>query len=71
MRRPRRGSFEDRFPRGEIAPWDQILAGIIYEQPTDPAQRVEPLPRAFCVFFILLSSLVIYGAIISLFGLFN
>ena len=71
MRRPRRGSFENGIPRAGIAPWDQILSGIIYEQPGDPAARVEPLPRPFCFFFIVLSSLVIYGAIISLLGLLN
>jgi hypothetical protein len=55
----------------EIAPWEPILGDIPYEKPAAPAQRAEPLPRAFCVLFIVLSSLVIYGALFSLLGLLN
>jgi hypothetical protein len=71
MRRPRRGSFENGIPRVEIARWEQILGAIPYEKPADSARRAEPLPRAFCVLLIVLSSLVIYGALFSLLGLLN
>jgi hypothetical protein len=71
MRRPRRDSFENGFPRAEIAPWEQMLGRIPYEKPAGPGWRAEPLPRAFCVFFVVLSSLLIYGALFSLLGLLN
>jgi hypothetical protein len=66
MRRPRRGSFEDGVARGHIAPWEWIQSGILYEKTADPARNVEPFPPAFCVLFIVLGSLLIYGGVYSL-----
>ena len=66
MRRSRGRSFENERPRAEITSWEQIPADIAYEQRSDPAQGLDPLPVPFCISFIVLSSLVIYGAIYSL-----
>jgi len=66
MRRPRRGTFENELPPGKARSWAQILTGVPYEGRSERARGAEPFPMPFCIAFIILSSLVIYGAIYSL-----
>jgi len=57
---------------GEMMPWGEFLPGISDYRPVrDPAAPVEPLPAGFCALIMVLSSLIIYGAIYGMIALLN